>query len=73
MLHWNSIVEGATAGVAAAALIAIFAISRDAFRNIMLRKRVKRASRSMGCGTSLDGITVGIHNRTRGKNQELAA
>ena len=44
MLHWNSIVEGATAGVVAAVLIAIFAISRDTFRNMMLRMRIARVN-----------------------------
>src|SRR6266567_4137814 len=62
-IDWNSVVEGITAGVAASVLIAAFVIARDLVRNGYLRFRLRREFRFLSCGSSLDGITVGVRNQ----------
>jgi hypothetical protein len=61
-LHWDSVVEGVTAGIAASVLLGIFALSRDTIRNVVLRLRLMRAFRFLSCGSRLEGITLGIRN-----------
>lgn len=62
-INWNSIIEGASAGVAASVLLGLFVISREFVRDFVLRLRISRSFRLLSCGNSIDGITVGVANR----------
>jgi hypothetical protein len=61
-MNWNSVVEGVTAGVSASVILGTFALSRNRFRDLVFRFRLRREFRFPSCGHNLDGITMGLRN-----------
>lgn len=61
-LNWSSILEGTSAGIAAALLLGLFAISRDRFRNSILKHRIKRTFRQITVGSGVNGISLVVSN-----------
>lgn len=61
-LNWNSIIEGASAGIAASILLGLFVIFRGLWREGILRFRLIRNLRNLACGSGITGLTVGVSN-----------
>lgn len=61
-INWNSIVEGASAGIAASILLGLFVILRGLGRERLLRFRLVRNLRRLACGSGITGVTVGVSN-----------
>ena len=62
-MNWSSIVEGTTAGVVAAALLALFALLRYRVGDWIFRWRLWRDLKNFGFGwRPRYGLTVGIRN-----------
>jgi hypothetical protein len=66
-IHWNSIVQGAATGVVGSLVFAGLVLSRDKLRSVILKRRIQRQIRGVGCGTGINGLTAEVHNHT-GKN-----
>jgi hypothetical protein len=62
-INWNSIVEGTSAGIAASVILGAAIISRERFRNIILRFRLSRIIRKASVGEGIDGVTTSISNQ----------
>jgi|ERR1700731_122392 len=63
-VHWNAVIEGVTAAVVAAVLLAVFAMSRARLKNVWLKHRIHQEARKIGFGHERRGITAGISNHT---------
>lgn len=63
-VNWNSVVEGATAGIAASVILGVGALSRKNLNDFWFRRTVKREFRLISCNVSLDGITVALRNHS---------
>lgn len=63
-LDWNAVLQGATTGVVASTLLAIFALLRYRVRDWVFWWQLRRELRLSlsSCGHAADGITVGVRN-----------
>jgi hypothetical protein len=61
-IHWDAVVEGATAGIIAAILLAPWAVLRDVIRNYCLKRALRRELRIISCGHAIGGITTEVRN-----------
>jgi hypothetical protein len=62
-INWNSVLQGATAGVAASLILGLGALLRHRVKDLIFRWRLKRSFRFLSLGQGLDGLTVGIQNQ----------
>ena len=62
-INWNSVLQGATAGVAASVILGIGALLRHRVKDSVFRWRLRRSLRLLSLGHTLDGITTGIQNQ----------
>jgi hypothetical protein len=63
-LHWDALIQGITAGVVGAGVIALLSLSRNRVREQLLKRQIRRELDTMGIGTALDGVTTSIRNQT---------
>ena len=63
-LHWDALIQGITAGVVGAGVIALLTLSRNRVREQVLKRQIRRELDRMGIGTALDGVTTSIRNQT---------
>ena len=61
-VHWESVLEGATAGIAASVILGLGALSRNYVRDFWFRLRLKREFRLVSCNWNLEGVTASLHN-----------
>jgi hypothetical protein len=61
-IHWDAVVEGATAGIVASILLALWAVLRDVIRNYCLKRALRRELRIISCGHTTAGITTQVQN-----------
>lgn len=60
--NWNSVIEGASAGLAASIILGFLILIRGYIREAILRYRIKRDFKRVGCGSGIHGLTIGIKN-----------
>jgi len=61
-VHWESVLEGATAGIAASVILGLGALSRNYVRDFWFRLRLKREFWLVSCNWNLEGVTASLHN-----------
>jgi hypothetical protein len=61
-IHWDAVVEGATAGIIASILLALWAVLRDIIINYWLKRALRRELRIISCGHAIAGLTTEVRN-----------
>jgi hypothetical protein len=62
-INWNSVLQGATAGIAASLILGIGSLLRHRVKDSVFRWRLRRSLRLLSLGHTLDGLTTGIQNQ----------
>ena len=65
MIDWGAILEGTSAGIAAALLLGILAFSRDRIRDVILKWRIRQSFQCVSIGSGIYGATLTISNHLR--------
>jgi hypothetical protein len=61
-IHWDAVIEGATAGIIAAIFLAPWPVLRDIIRNCYLKHSLRRQLRNISCGHGINGLTTQVPN-----------
>lgn len=63
-IETHTIIEGITGTIAASLILGALASSRNRIRNQILSFRIHRSIKRFSTGANLDGVTIGVSNRT---------